>query len=148
MPTWPAETREQALSLLRDGVGTRETERRTGVPKQTLSRWAKTAGINADLAARTEAAAASTKLAWAQRRALLVDELGNATVQLLEKTLAAEDGRDARGWATALAILVDKAQLLSGAATSRHEVFDRERRLARISEVADELAARRDAKSA
>lgn len=146
MPTWPAQTRSDAVALLRDGVGTREVARRLSVPHPTLSRWAKAAGLEPERDARAREAHAAVRQAWAQRRLDLVDQLGEATVTLLERTLTATDGPDARGWATALAILVDKAQLLSGQATSRHEVFDAERRRQHVLALADELAQRRQAR--
>jgi hypothetical protein len=47
---------------------------------------------------------------------------------------------------TAVAIGVDKAQLLSGGVTSRHEQLDAQRRRQWVEEKADELEQRRRAK--
>lgn len=146
MATWTAEQREVAVGLLRAGTPFADVHRRTGVPKPTLSRWAREADVQPAGAEQVEAAANATKIAWSQRRASLVDDLGEAAVALLEKTLDASDGPDARGWATAVAILVDKAQLLSGGVTSRHEQLDAERRRERVEHLADELEERRRAK--
>lgn len=140
---WPDETRTAALQLLRDGVGTNETSRRTGVPAPTLSRWAKDAGIVIDRAAQTVAAAESTRLKWAQRREEIPDEVGTVLAEILEKCREATSGRDAHGYAMAYGTLIDKAQLLTGGPTSRHEHLDAQRRRDRVAELRDEVAERR-----
>jgi hypothetical protein len=97
-----------------------------------------------DRAAQTEAAHEGVRLAWAQRRSTLVDRFGEIAELLLDRIKA--DDSDPRGNATALGILVDKAQLLSGSATSRHEVLDAQRRRERVEQLQDELAERRATK--
>lgn len=80
---------------------------------------------------------------WAERRAVMVEEIGATAHMALQQCVNATAkgyGRDAKDFATTLAILVDKAQLLSGDATSRHDVTDPRRRLAAMQ---DELAERR-----
>jgi hypothetical protein len=52
----------------------------------------------------------------------MVHEMGDVAQRALEKVkdcIDAEKGRDAKDYATTMAILVDKAQLLSGGATQR-----------------------------
>ena len=143
----PAKHSEQvktdALTRLQAGQGTREVSRDTGVPASTLSRWAKDAGIVADRAGQTRAATEATALKWSQRRDRLADIIGENLETLLGKSVAAEKGSDASGFAVAFGVFLDKAQLLTGAATSRHEVFDAQRRRERIAEMADELEQRR-----
>lgn len=143
--TWTPEQRAEALQMLRDEIGTQETSRRTGIPPGTLSRWAKTAGIVSPNAAQTAGANEAVRLAWTKRRGDLVDQLGQVAAELLEKARSA-DPRDAQSLMTAVAIGVDKAQLLSGSATSRHEVLDAQRRRERVAQMQDELAVRRQAK--
>ncbi|HKN57148.1 MAG TPA: hypothetical protein VJX66_31980 [Amycolatopsis sp.] len=141
-----AEQRAAALALLRDGVGVRETERQTGIPRSTLSQWATEAGIVNPRATQTANAVAATRLAWTQRRGALVDKVGESAEALLERLVGEADAADVKHLSVAFGVLVDKAQLLSGAATSRHEVLDAQRRRNRVEEMADELAARRAAK--
>jgi hypothetical protein len=145
MARWSEAKRSEALQLLRDQVGTQETARRTGVPAPTLSRWAAAEGIESPNAERTASANEATRLAWVQRRGQLVDRLGDVSAELLEKARNA-DAREAQAFMTAVAIGVDKAQLLSGSATSRHEVLDAQRRRERVDRLQDELAERRTAK--
>lgn len=147
MPTaqWSADKREEVLALLRGQIGTREVARRTGVPVQTVSRWAKAAGLEAVNAEQVAAATDATRIAWAQRKAQLVDDLGEVAAELLSKARDAA-GREAQAYMTAVAIGVDKAQLLSGGVTSRHEQLDAQRRRERVVGLGDELEARRAAK--
>jgi transcriptional regulator with XRE-family HTH domain len=145
MATHPAEIREQALAKLRDGLSYRTVAAELGVSVASLSRWAKAAGITPERAAQTAAAAVAAGEAhrrkWAERKADLVDELGAVAAELLDKARAA-GARDAQAFMTAVAIGVDKAQLLSGGVTSRHEQLDAQRRRTRVEEIADEIAQR------
>lgn len=98
-----------------------------GVGKATVSSWCKAAGVgtvrNAQTAAATEAAA----LHWEERRAGMVHRMG-ATAELalaaVDTALRSKDARTAKDSALTMAILVDKAQLLSGGSTSRAEMRD------------------------
>lgn len=136
----------QAVALLRSSTASyRDIAAQLDVPLSTLSRWAKAAGIDSPNAARTAAAVEATKVAWNQRRAALVDDLGEAVAELLQKARTA-NAREAQAFMTAVAIGVDKAQLLSGGVTSRHEQLDAQRRRERIAGLTDELEARRQAK--
>lgn len=146
---WSDEDKTTALDMLRDGVGTREVSRRTGVSSSCLSRWAKAAGIVVDRAAQTTEATEATKLKWAQRRDLLVDRFGEVAQQLLDRAVADDtDPGDTRHLIWSAAVSVDKAQVLSGGVTSRHEILDAQRRRSRVEEIADELAARREVREA
>lgn len=143
--TYSDETREQALAKIRDRMSLRTIEAELGVPRSTLSRWAQAAGITID-AAQVEAATNATKIAWAQRKTALVDRLGEVAAELLEKARDTS-GKDAQAFVTSVAICVDKAQLLSGGVTSRHEQLGLERQRERVAAMRDELADRRDAKN-
>lgn len=147
MPSkWTDEQRAEALQLVRDGVSVRDIEARTGIAKSVVARWARDAGIDSPRAEQTAAATEATKLAWAQRRATLVDRFGEVAEKLLDRIEDDEQARDAKDLMTAAAIAVDKAQLLSGGATSRHEQLDAQRRRDRVEELADELEQRRRVK--
>lgn len=137
------ETREAAVAAIRSGRSYRDVEAELGVGVATLSRWAKDAGIESPNAAQTAAAAEATKIAWHQRRTALVDEFGDVASALLQKARDAERARDAQAFMTAVAIGVDKAQLLSGGVTSRHEQLDAQRRRERVEALSDELEQRR-----
>jgi hypothetical protein len=135
-------TREAVLVKVRNGVPYRQISDEHGVATSTISNWAKTAGIESAGAEQVAAAVAATKVAWTQRRGELVDALGEAAAELLEKARRAP-ARDAQALMTAVAIGVDKAQLLSGGATSRHEQMDADARRERVATLRDELAERR-----
>lgn len=147
MPSkWSAEHREQALALLRDGAGVREVERRTGVPRSTLSAWAQAAGVQVAGAEQTAAATNGARIRWAHRRAEIADRMGDLIVGLLDGIETTEAPRDKKDLAVTAAVLVEKAQLVSGGATSRGEVLDEQRRRERVAALEDELAQRRAAK--
>lgn len=140
------EQRKQALELVREGVGYREITRRTGVSRSTISTWAREAGIDTEKADQVAAAAEANRVGWHKRRGELIDRFGDLAELMLERTEACNESADAKNLITAAAIAVDKAQLLSGSATSRHEVMDAQRRRERVGHLRDELAERRQAK--
>lgn len=80
---WPAATREEAVTLLRE-EGMAAAHDVTGVPKATLSKWAKTEGIELDEAARARTANAVEAVRERAARVkvdtvtLLEDHLGEA----------------------------------------------------------------------
>lgn len=135
-----------ALDRLRAGEYLSHVAADTGIPKQTLSRWAGLADIDVAQPERTAAATGAAQRKWAERRAELVDRCGDVAALLLER-IADEQADDPRGNATAFGILVDKAQLLSGQPTHRHEYRDAERRQERVAKMTDELEQRRQTKT-
>jgi hypothetical protein len=141
-----AEARERAVRLLHEHRPYREIAEQCGIGLATVSKIAREEAIVSPGAEQTAAAAAATKVKWAERRTVLVDELGDACEEFLRRALAETDSRRAQKWMTALAIGFDKAQLGSGGVTSRHEQMAADRARERIGELADELAARRAAK--
>jgi len=133
MTAWSSEQRTHALDLLRNGNTLAATARTTGIPKQTLSGWAKAEGLdlNGRSEAKTREATQAAQRKWAEVRAELADQSGDAARRLLAIISRAIDSgdmgitsaRDAKDAATAMAILIDKAQLLGGGATSRTETI-------------------------
>jgi transposase-like protein len=121
--SYTPEQRTQALELYRtDGPTT--VEEQLGIPKQTVDNWAKRAGVRTVRNEKTAEAVEAARLTWEQRRLGLAHESGSVAQLALAKArenLADGRARDAQAAATTYAILVDKAQLLTGAATSRHE---------------------------
>ncbi len=121
-------TPEQKADALASYVehGAAETARRTGIPEGTLVSWAHRNGVQSVATERTQAAVQAMQAKWAERRAVMVDEIGavaHMALARVEQSIAKENpsGRDAKDFATTMAILVDKAQLLGGDATTRHE---------------------------
>jgi transposase-like protein len=107
----------------------------TGVPKQTLQDWARKAGHNlADISGRTadqtRAATAARTILWEDRRTDLTHKLGDVAELALDKARelveAGKPGEAQKAMVTA-AIGIDKAQLLSGNATSRTETVHPDR---------------------
>lgn len=140
-PPYSDEVRAEALSLYREH-GPAEAGRRLGIPAKTISSWAARAGVQAD--AREQVTAAATEAArqsWAERRARLADELGAAAEEFLVAARGA-GARTARDYMAALAAAVDKAQLLSGAATERSETIRHDRVDAAVDELLAEMERR------
>lgn len=147
MAQWTDEQREVALGLIRAGTGTNEVSRRTGIPAPTLSRWCKQAGVEVAGTEQVAAAAAATKVKWAERKAELIDRYAEAIEMFLDRATQADTPPgDVRHLIWASAVLTDKNQLLDGAATSRHEQLGLERQRERVLAMTDELAERRERK--
>lgn len=146
MAAYSDEIRAEVLAAVQAGTSYRQITADLGVPQGTIAMWVRKAGIVVAGAAQVEAATNARRIAWQQRRATLVDRLGEVAAVLLDKAEAAE-ARDAQAFMTAVAIGVDKAQLLSGGVTSRHEQLDAERRRERVGHLRDELEDRRQAKT-
>lgn len=133
MAKWTPEQRAEALELYVE-LGPSAASERTGIPKGTIGWWASEAGIRTDGAERTAAATEAAALRWAERRANLADRIGAVAELALVQTEAAleDDDRKAKDFALTMAVLIDKAQLLSGDATVRHGLEeDREEVIAR-----------------
>lgn len=128
--------------------GAAETARRTGIPEGTLMSWAHRNGVQSLAAEQTRAAVEAAKAKWDERKLKMVHEIGSVAQMALAQAEAAVmdgKGRDAKDFATTMAILVDKAQLLSGAATQRTEVADRPAAEERLAELIDLDARRKSA---
>lgn len=155
MPSpYTPEQRAGALELYAEH-GPAEASRRSGVPSATIRQWAHRAGITGKRAETTAAATRAARVSWAERRARIADSAGAAAETFLDRALNS-GAKTARLWVGSFAACVDRAALLSGDATSRTEnvtdadLRERARQLREqiASREADELAARRDARSA
>jgi hypothetical protein len=117
----PAE-RATALELYREHGGA-EASRRTGIASATIRQWAKRSGVTIARATAARANIDAARLTWAQRRSQLTVKSGEVADELLSQIRGAK-GREARDFAAAYAFVVDRAQLLDGAATQRIESSD------------------------
>lgn len=134
MGKWSDTDRAHALDLLRNGNTLAET--RTALQTtlgddapsiSTLSRWASAEGIEVTQRqeAKTREATEAAKRKWAEVRAEIADQSGDAARRLLavisdaidSGDLAITTARDAKDAATAMGILIDKAQVLTGGAS-------------------------------
>lgn len=79
-----------------------------------------------------------------RREAKVVGEGGGVShVEVVEVTQEGYDPSEKRNLAVATAIMIDKAQLLSGEPTERHDGMTPEERRQRIGQIRDEVEARR-----
>jgi hypothetical protein len=139
---WTAEQKTEALRLY-ETEGLKAATEETGIPAATIRSLAHRSGVAARCTEQRRVNVEATKLVWAERRGVMVEEIGAVAHMALAQTVAALElgkSRDAKDLATTMAILVDKAQLLSGGATSRSEHADPRAKLAHLK---DELAERR-----
>lgn len=126
------EQRKPYLARLAAGEPAAAVAKAAGVNPTTLYRWAKKDGV--DLRARhsaspekTEAAQQGARLAWAARRDRMADRFGEIAEQALDlaaTSLGAGAARNAQSAVIAACAAVDKAQLLTGGATSRTSTVD------------------------
>lgn len=125
--TYTEEQRAEALGLyVREGVGA--ASRTTGIPQGTIASWAhRTPGMQtmaAEKRAQTAAALEERALQWQARKANLADQFAAIADTMLAAAFDhSENGnpRDVKDAVMAAAIAVDKAQLLTGGATSRND---------------------------
>ena len=109
--------------------GPTATSRELGIPKTTIIRWAKAAGVEAPTAAQTAAATARYQQTAKQKRAMLkealIDDAEALRLKLSEPyqvvtdsgevvTLPHPTARDMRDLSVAMGILVDKHIALNG----------------------------------
>lgn len=137
------------------GLTMREIAGRFGVSPNTVSTHARKEGWERDDAtvtardaqrrANAQAAVEANKIAWAQRRGDEADEAASSAQIARVHAVAAMADRDFRmvsACAIAYGIFVDKAQLLTGGATSRTDLGSGDEGL-RVRSLRDELAERR-----
>jgi transposase-like protein len=137
--TYSPEQREEALALYVEH-GPAAAASRLGIPASTVRSWAKRAGKQSPRADRAVAGAEAARRTWAQRRADVALESGEAASELIERIRGTSKAREAADWSRAFAIAVDKAQLLDGGATGRVEVSSHEERVRRVAELAGRWA--------
>lgn len=110
----------ESLRTIAAAVGVNREKIRTTAHAEGWERHEEPAGL-----ARTEAARQRALSKWAERRESEADAAGLAAAiarQRLVQALQGGDDKMTRASAVAYGILIDKAQLLAGGATERHEV--------------------------
>lgn len=121
-----------AVQALIDTGNLHAAGRTCGAAPNTVKRWATEAGhdpvaLVAHAAAKTRAANEATRRKWEQLRTEMADRSGDLAARVLDLVaesideLKPETAADVKHLATAAGILIDKAQLLAGLATSRTE---------------------------
>jgi hypothetical protein len=120
------EQRLEALELYKQH-GPSEASRRTGAPVKTIASWAARAGVQTSAPQKAADAIERQRLNWASQRLIEADAAGTDASEVRNKMLTLvrdEQTQKAQQLATVYGVLVDKAQLLSGSATSRSEITD------------------------
>ena len=141
---YTTEQKEEAVNTWQE-LGTAEASRQTGIPGRTLRRWANDKGLvsqaNAQKTGEARAAGAlKAATAWGDFREAEALSAGAAAARLRNRLLEGRiipgredkngnpvfvpiEAKEVKDLAVAYGILVDKAELLSGKATSRIEVW-------------------------
>lgn len=134
---WTDQQKRQALDLYTEHESLAVASTMTGIPKSTIQHWAQTEGLPAYNTEKTRAAVKQSvenrAAAWAERKEALADKIGvlaEIAVNQAAQFLVNGQTQDAQRAATTMGIAVDKAQLLSGAATGRIEHSDANEELA------------------
>lgn len=130
MERYTDEQRQQVLTMWPE-MGTAETERLTGVPARTILRYVNDAGLmTQDRQQKTAdaraAAAERVTNAWADFRASEALAAGAAANRMRREALQASEQENhllLRARVVAYGIFIDKAELLSGQATQRIQVW-------------------------
>lgn len=130
MERYTEEQKQQVLTMWPE-LGTAETERLTGVEARTILRYVQAAGLMTDdrrqsTANAREAAAERVTNAWADFRAAEALSAGAAANRMRREALEASAERNhllLRARVIAYGIFIDKAELLSGQATQRIQVW-------------------------
>jgi transposase-like protein len=142
------EERQAALDLY-ETDGPTAVERQLGIHKGTVTKWAKATGVETRCLETKRKSVAASRLHWEQRRADMAHQIGDVAALALERVEQALEGpdidvelmirergpkgemvdripnpNDAKNLATTMAILVDKAQLLTGGVTGRTDNHD------------------------
>jgi transposase-like protein len=145
--SYSADQKAEALRLYRK-VGAAEAARRLGgIPPGVVRQWAHRAGLARERVVQGRTHAEALRLSWAQRRADLRDQAGEVAAEALQAVRTEPDPQAKKALTVTFAILVDKALLISGEATSRTETLSPEQARAEVRQLRDDLAARRSAKA-
>lgn len=128
--------RETALKLYAEG-GAAFAAKGTGINGGTIAKWASQAGVTIDQQKRTQAATEAAVAAAAEKRETIKLECRAQALEILRRMgiaheyFVGKDGNrakldlpqagDMKDYAIAFGVLVDKAELLDGRATSRDE---------------------------
>lgn len=118
------EQRAEALELYAE-QGPTAVQAAMGIPKATVTNWAKAAGIGTVRNAKTAAATEARTLDLASRRVVLAEKLQTVAEVATERELQilATPFPELRDVVGARTRAIHDSQLLSGGATSRHEVI-------------------------
>lgn len=144
--TYTPSQKAEALRLLAE-VGKAEAARRSGIPAGTIAAWGSRTGVSAPTPEAMRPQVEARQLAWTERKVAIASGLGEAaqlaveelTTRIRNKTIGD------RELIAALTALVDRAQLLTGEATSRTEGTltvegAKERALATVTELRNRVA--------
>ena len=132
MTAWTPDEKARAVEVYVESANLGEAQRAvarddgTAPGKNTIKRWAEVAGHDpAEITERadhkTQQATRAAEMLWQDRRAAMLHEIGATADDALTICgwfLAAGAPGKAKDAATTMAILIDKAQVLSGDATS------------------------------
>jgi hypothetical protein len=140
---YTSDQRAEALRILAE-VGLSEAARQTGIPIGTISSWGHRRGVSAPEQPKM---AQQAKEAWSVRKVALGEKLGTLCEKMavkIDERLDEDSLRGVRDLAASIAILVDRAQLLTGSVTQRTEVVERtpenEAEVARVLELVRDTA--------
>lgn len=178
---WTTAQRDEALTLLA-AVGKAEAARRTGIPAGTIASWGSRLEVSSPDGTALDAAVAAKRATVAQRKAALAEGLlddaerlraqlfapsierkplivsdgakEGSHVEIVDVELARPSATDQKAVMVAVAVAVDKVQLLTGEATWRGDLpvgkpapaepltptAERERALAAVSQLAERRA--------
>lgn len=117
----------EALTLLAE-VGLSEAARCTGIPRGTIASWGSRNGVNSPDAEQVAGVAEVAQATWQVRKVALGEKLGTLCEKMatkIDERLDEDSLRGVRDLAASIAILVDRAQLLTGGATQRTETVER-----------------------
>lgn len=124
---WSPSQKSEALAIAAER-GAAAASRETGIPAGSIRAWVSvaTASVVAlvpDAAVQVVDADGALR-AWRERRPALLNACSvgaHEAVEACRRAVAEDRGRDARDLSVACGVLIDKAQLLAGAATARTE---------------------------
>ncbi len=132
MPQYTDAQKAEAVALYPEH-GTAETARRTNIPPRIITRWVRAAGLTAQASTQKTAnarAAGAERVAqaWGDFREAEAMGAGATAIKAREAIIAAitdpkTSAAEAKALAITYGILIDKAELLSGNATERVQVW-------------------------
>lgn len=141
---YSSDAKAEALRLLAE-VGLCEAERRTGIPRGTISSWGNREGVSSPPSESVLPMLEAKAMTVAQHKAALAEELAVIARQLAATIAEKAAGGDLgpRDAVAAFVAVVDKLQLLSGDATARVETLTAAAAKAEAVAIVDQLATRR-----
>lgn len=133
---YSAKAKKEALRIYTE-EGPGEAAKQTGISATTIRNWARRSGATVDREKRTQRATEAAAAAAAVKRERLKVECREKALELLDrfdrqheyfvgkdgdrKALDNPQAGDIKDYAIAIGVLIDKAELLDGRATSREE---------------------------